>query len=214
MTNAANLKWLPLSELERWPRNPKEHDIPALKDSLRRFGFIETPVKDERTGKLVAGHGRQEALVSMRDNGESPPNGIRVRKEDGEWLVPVLCGNSFPDDRTAEAYIMASNRLVELGGWNEALVQEIVSTPGFDALGTGLSLELPDANLLLDTSNMDKPRDNTELEEKPKPRVMRVGKYKVPMSEAEKRSLEDMINEYEESKGSLEGFVEYLLGKD
>ena len=209
MDSKSQIKWLPLSEIERWPRNPKKHDIPGIKDSLRRFGFIETPVRDERTGKLVAGHGRIEGLTSMRDAGEDPPGNIRVRP-DGEWLVPVTCGLSFKDDLTAEAYIIASNRLTELGGWDDLLVHDIVTTPGFDALGTGLVLEMPDTNLVLDTSHMDEPLERTE--DKPKPRVMRVGRFKVPLEDAEKRALEEAIMAWEESTGSLDGFVSHLLG--
>lgn len=207
----AQIKYLPLSEIEKWPRNPKKHDLPTIKDSIRRFGFVELPVRDEKSGRLVAGHGRQEALSEMHAQGEEPPANVRVR-EDGEWLVPILCGISFKDDREAEAYIIASNRLTERGGWDEALVQQIIETPGFDALGTGLVLEMPDPSLLLDTSAMD-PEVPQAPEEKPKPRVMRVGKYKVPMTDAEKAALEEAIMSFEESEGGLEGFVSHLLGR-
>lgn len=214
METKSQLRWLPLSELERWPRNPKKHDIPSIKDSLRRFGFVETPVKDERTGRLVAGHGRQEALSEMRAAGEDPPSNIQVRR-DGEWLVPVLCGVSFRDDREAEAYIIASNRLVERGGWDELLVQDIVSTEGFDALGTGLSLEMPEGfPTELDTSGMDPTPPSADEPEKPRMRTMRVGKWQVPMTEDEKTALEAEIMSYEETEGGLEGFVSHLLGRD
>jgi ParB-like chromosome segregation protein Spo0J len=56
------IEYLPLATLLKAPRNPKDHDIGLLHDSFSRFGFVEPIALNERTGRLVAGHGRQEAL--------------------------------------------------------------------------------------------------------------------------------------------------------
>ena len=46
--------------------------------------------------------------------------------EDGSWLVPVIRGVSFKSEEEAQAYLLADNRLVELGGWNtSALIEEL-----------------------------------------------------------------------------------------
>lgn len=214
-TPTIGVTYKPLSELRRWPRNPKLHDLDQIAASIRRHGFIDPVVVDERSGMLVAGHGRDETLERMKLAGEPPPKRIRVRT-DGEWLVPVLTGVEFESESDAEAYIVGSNRLVELGGWDEALLNEIVSSEGFDALGTGLSLEMPDLSALLDTSGMDPPPAPEEtMAPEPAPekgKFIRVGKVKVPATEEELRALVSRVEQYEENAGDLAGFWSSLLG--
>ena len=114
-----SVEYVPMSEVRGWPRNPKLHDLDALGASIDRFGFVQPLTRDDRTGQLVAGHGRLEALARRRAAGEPAPGRVQVRA-DGEWLVPVLRGIAFETEREAEAYLVADNRMVELGGWDEA----------------------------------------------------------------------------------------------
>lgn len=208
------VEYTALSDLRRWDRNPKLHDIEVLAASIRRHGFIEPIVKDERTGKMVAGHGRDETLEMMKRAGEPAPKRIKVR-EDGEWLVPVLTGIAFEDESTAEAYIIGSNRLVELGGWDEEALQAIVTTEGFDAEGTGLHLEMPEhETMLLDQSGLDPVAAADEggaLEEVERTPTIKVGKLKLPITESEKRALIAAAESYEETSGTLVGFWTHLL---
>ena len=133
--NELRIEYLPLDDVRRWPRNPKLHDDTGLEKSLRRFGFVAPLLQDERTGKLVAGHGRLTALESLRDSGEAPPSRVRVDAK-GRWLVPVVRGVDFASAAEAEAYLLADNRLVEAGGWDQDLLREIVRD--LDAGGSGL----------------------------------------------------------------------------
>lgn len=89
----------------------------AIERSIRRFGFTLPIVVDEGTGRLVAGHGRSEALTKMKDNGDPAPRNVEVGRG-GEWMVPVIRGNRFASESEAEAYLVADNRLVEIGGWD------------------------------------------------------------------------------------------------
>jgi len=133
------VEYVPLDEVVKWPRNPRQHDDAAIERSLKRYGFVSPLLKDERTGKLVAGHGRLGSLESLRDAGEPPPKRIKVDKA-GRWLVPVVCGISFGSAAEAEAYLVADNRIAEIGGWDMDGLREIVSTLSdegleLDALG-------------------------------------------------------------------------------
>lgn len=119
-TPEVRIKYVPLSEVEKWPRNPKKHDLDAIRESIRRFGFVQPAVVDERSGRLVAGHGRQEALSLMRENGEEPPARIKTRGKD--WLLPVIQGVGFVSELEAEAYLLADNKLTEIGGWDEDML--------------------------------------------------------------------------------------------
>jgi DNA modification methylase len=133
------IEYFPLSEVTRWPRNPKRHDVDTLRASFQRWGFVEPMVRDDRTGRLVAGHGRLEVLTALRLGGKPPPARVKVR-DDGEWLVPILVGASFSSELEAEGYLLASNRLVELGGWDDAGVLEILTAQrdaGLELTGTG-----------------------------------------------------------------------------
>jgi hypothetical protein len=119
------LEHMPLDELCKAKRNPKAHDLDTIQTSVGRFGYVEPVVIDERTGLLVAGHGRRKALQLMKRRGDAPPQGVTVG-ESGDWLVPVLRGWSSRSDTEAEAYLVASNRLTETGGWHDADLAEML----------------------------------------------------------------------------------------
>ncbi len=121
-TSAAprRIEYVPLREVQPAERNPRLHQsIEKVKGSIRRFGFVEGAVHDGRTGRIIAGHGRQEALSAMRDAGEPSPEGI-IEHENGDWLMPVQYGWSSASDAEAEALLVALNRLTETGGWATA----------------------------------------------------------------------------------------------
>ncbi len=103
-----------------------------------RFNFNDPPTVDEASGRLVEGHGRIEALQRLKKSGGKPPERITLRA-DGEWLVPIVRGVSFANEAEAEAYLLASNRLVELGGWETPDLAEMLerARPNLDGLGWG-----------------------------------------------------------------------------
>lgn len=158
MTNR-RIEYIPLDEVEPATRNPRRHGIDGIRASIARFGFATPALRDERTGRLVAGHGRTLALAAMRESGEDAPAGVKV--DDGRWLVPVICGWESRSDAEADAYLVADNRHTELAGWDDAglhaLLQsigevdpELVAIAGYDdadlaALLDGGVTELPPA---------------------------------------------------------------------
>lgn len=121
------------------PRNAKGHHLDGIRASFRRFGYADTILEDQRTGQLISGHGRQEALAGMELDQEPAPDGVVVA-EDGAWWVPVVTGWASRDDAEAEAYLVAANRWTEAGGWvvdplAQAL-ERIRDTPqGLDGVG-------------------------------------------------------------------------------
>ena len=115
----------PLSKITEADRNVKDHDIGAIHESMNRFGFTSPLLMNEATQKLVAGHGRVEALKQKKQFGEEPPKNIEI-EDTGDWLVPIIRGVYFDNEDEAQAYLLADNRLTELGGWNTtALVEEL-----------------------------------------------------------------------------------------
>ncbi|MCH7604302.1 MAG: hypothetical protein IIB54_16225, partial [Planctomycetes bacterium] len=83
---------------------------------MERFGYVAPMIVNEKTGTLLAGHGRLDELEMLKADGQPPPDGIQV--EDGEWLAPVVKGVRL-GPKAGKAYTIADNRLVELGGWDE-----------------------------------------------------------------------------------------------
>lgn len=151
MTNDAlprTIEYVALDDLPSALVNPKEHDQQLIEDSIGRFGFLEIPVLDERTGRLVAGHGRRDQLTAMRAAGQPPPEGITVT-DDGRWLVPTVRGWSSTDDDEAHAAGIAINRGAESGGWNIPVLYDILDglahDEGFGLVGLGFDVhELDD----------------------------------------------------------------------
>lgn len=118
--------YVPLDQVVLAPRNPKGHDGDGIRTSIGHFGFAELPLIDERTGRLVAGHGRHEQLVAMHAGGHDPPDGVKVTS-DGTWHMPVIRGWASRSDAEAEAYLIGSNQWTIAGGWNDAALAELLT---------------------------------------------------------------------------------------
>ena len=114
---------LPLTKISRLPRNPKDHHVQVIVESYGRFGFVDRMIVNRETGHLLSGHGRVKALLQLKATGHDAPDGIEVN--DDEWLVPVdyisVC------ESEEEALAIALNRTVELGGWDDAKLAEVLA---------------------------------------------------------------------------------------
>ena len=130
-----------ISEIKEADINVKDHDLGAIHESINRFGFTSPLLLNEKTGQLVAGHGRLQALLQKKQLKEEAPANIKVDDND-DWYVPVIRGVSFKNEQEAQAYLIADNRLTELGGWNnDELVKELEKLAEQSSLdGTGFDL--------------------------------------------------------------------------
>lgn len=137
------VEYVALDEIRAADVNPKQHDIGEICASIIRQGFVEPPVVDERTGKLVAGHGRLEALAAMQKQGTAAPAGIQVLQ--GRWFAPVVRGWASKDEAAARAYLVSSNRLVELGGWHDEALTRLLAEMAKESpdalVGTGFDVD-------------------------------------------------------------------------
>jgi ParB-like chromosome segregation protein Spo0J len=136
-----SIEYLPLDEMVPDETNAKRHVVGDIRASFVRFGYAEAIVVDGRTGKLVSGHGRCEALAAMRAEGFDPPEGVAL-SGDGRWTVPVQVGWSSANDDEARAFMVAANRLTELGGWDDRALAAILRSSQDQPLalvGTGFT---------------------------------------------------------------------------
>lgn len=147
-----SIEYVSLDEIRPADRNPKRHDHDTLRASFRRFGFVEPIVRDDRTGKLVAGHGRCDELRMARSrDADNPPPGVRLGI-DRSWLVPVLVGWRSTNDDEAQAYVIASNRTVEGGGWDDSILADVLTEWDDPEMFAGIGYTLDDALAMLSKS--------------------------------------------------------------
>lgn len=129
------LEYIPLDDIVRAPRNPNGHDIPGIAASIRRHGFVEPVIRDDRTGYLLGGHGRLDVLVDMRAAEEVAPAGITH-----DWRVPCILGWASASDAEAEALLLAMVNLtkhpVEDAHLLAQMLSDLAADPGGLA-GTG-----------------------------------------------------------------------------
>ena len=105
-------------------KNPKEHDIEEIIRSFQRFGFTNPLIIDSNTNKLVAGHGRLQALKYLKAREQQAPDGIKENNND--WLVPTI-KRAFLNENEAMAYIIADNKLTEIGNWDNNKLSDMVN---------------------------------------------------------------------------------------
>src|SRR5512139_2566233 len=151
-----------LDDIKCATRNPKRHADEAIRNSISHHGFAELPLLDERTGRLVAGHGRYEQLRKMKTLGDTPPDGITT-DTDGEWLMPVITGWSSRSDADADAYIIGSNHLTTLGGWDTTELSKVLDElreQGLSELAGYTDEDIDD--IISDSAYTENPYDYTE----------------------------------------------------
>lgn len=120
------LDYVDLNDLVEAVQNPKDHDLKAIGANFDTHGLFDAvAIQDERTGRMLAGHGRREQLQALRAAGEAPPEGVVVA-EDGRWLVPRLRGWSSRDDAHAAAAGAAHNQTTTAGGWKRDELEDLV----------------------------------------------------------------------------------------
>tara|TARA_B100000287_G_C20674940_1_gene794884 strand:- start:2124 stop:2750 length:627 start_codon:yes stop_codon:yes gene_type:complete len=151
------VEYIRIDEIVGADINPKDHDIGVLITAIKRFGFTSPLIRNEDTQKLVAGHGRLEALITMYKNNYSLPKGIV--KDDDMWLVPVVTGLNFENEEEALSYLIADNKLSEVGGWNEEALLDMLKS--IDDL-EGVGFDHNDAQAILDNMEAEWDADDTD----------------------------------------------------
>lgn len=114
-----NIKTIPVHKINPSPYNPRidlhpgDPEYDALKNSMKKFGYVDPLVWNERTGHLVGGHQRFKVLmegkpseilvsvVSLNDQDEKALN-VALNKISGHWdenklekLLTELKDNNF-----------------------------------------------------------------------------------------------------------------------
>ncbi len=100
-----------IATLQPWGKNPRQHgdlDVQAIVRSVERFGWTNPVLVQEKTNRVIAGHGRLEAA-----------------KKAGIKAIP--CIYLKLTDQDADAYTVADNKLSELSKWDEEALGEVLA---------------------------------------------------------------------------------------
>lgn len=159
------IEYMALADLKRAPRNPKSHKLEEIVRSFGRFGFVMPVLLNETTGTILAGHGRVEGLSEQKANGEEPPERIVARDDD--WFLPVIRGVAFEDDADAEAYLIADNRIGELGGWKDAELAPMLEELAAKDRLAGTGYQQDDVRALLEKLSTNKRKGRTDADSIP-----------------------------------------------
>ena len=220
--DSLEIRYEDLDDIVSADNNPKDHDLGVLYQSMQRFGFTNPIIMNESTGKLLAGHGRLQTLQMMKDNGEDAPKRIDVVKDIDDdrietWYVPVLYGVSIENVSEAQAYLIADNRLTELGGWKpmdlmDSLTEIIEETGNLD--GTGYDLD--DVETILgdmESTTFDVSETMSELDEETEVSIA-VGRYKFKVDAEDFYQWEEMAQSTTNSKDIVDiaEFIKKSLG--
>lgn len=113
---------VPIEGLEPFPGNPRRGDVAQLRESLRRFGQVLPVLTDPQLGpeglqRIVAHH---HIVLAAAEEG---------------WTHVAAIPNEFADEDEARAYLIADNRLGEVGSYDdEALVDQLRQLAEIDGL--------------------------------------------------------------------------------
>lgn len=117
-------EWLvPVHDLERYPGNPRRGQVSEIAKSLARFGQVRPVLTDGH--RIVAGNHTYLAALELG------------------WSHVAAVPNAFKSDDEARAYLLADNRLPELGEYDQteltAMLEELEQSGRWD--GTGYALD-------------------------------------------------------------------------
>lgn len=150
MAKTTEMVEVPVSSLIPYERNAKKHpeeQIEKIKKSILEFGFI-SPCLIDKKNRIIAGHGRVEASKQL-----------------GIEKVPCVYIEGLTEEQR-RAYILADNKLTELGGWDlETVSEELAELKAldFDITTTGFSID----DILFDEFEDDLPIKEEEKEDVP-----------------------------------------------
>lgn len=124
-----NVQQVPVKAIKPYERNAKDHSadqVEKIAASIQEFGFL-SPCLIDRGNNLIAGHGRVEAAKLL-----------------GLEAVPCICVDDLTEAQK-RAYIIADNKLTEMGAWNYEILEEELAelnAMDFDVDLTGFEIQV------------------------------------------------------------------------
>lgn len=140
-------KLVPIDKLIPYANNARTHSeeqVQKVADSIREFGWTY-PILIDKKFNVIAGHGRMEAAKLL-----------------GYKNLPSMFIENMTELQK-RAYIIADNKLAELAGWDQDMLQyelNALNIEGFDIAMTGFELD----DLTIDEINIPEDPDGDKLD--------------------------------------------------
>lgn len=191
-----------VSEIHPYEGNPRQNEnaIAAVAESIKQFG-VRQPIVVDQNGVILAGHTRYYAAVSL-----------------GLESFPCHVAKDLTEKK-AGLYRIADNRTAEFSAWDwekvraelEGLTNGVDSDETILALSAmGMSVDAWPELAVPDFESLETDTDESAGTRAP---VLSVGKYKIPMTDAEEFAFVETVENYAEEFGTLFGFSRWLLAK-
>jgi hypothetical protein len=119
MSDRLEIQYVPIDSVKPWGKNPKRHNMDAIKNSIRDFKMTKPILVQKGSRMVIAGHGRLQAL-----------------KELGYTEVPVI--ELEMSDKRAKAYALVDNETTMSEGWDYELLDDVLNE---------IELELPELSM-------------------------------------------------------------------
>lgn len=189
----AHSKMLPVSTLQRHPRNPNTHpeaQIKLLANIIAKSGFRSPIVVSNRSGFITKGHGRLDAALLL-----------------GMKFVPVDF-QDYESDEAEMADMVADNQIASLAEMDRAVLKDILQeldTGAFDMLLTGF--DIAGIESLMTAIHPDEIDHLFQQDDSPDKEDMNsITLHYTP------EDYERVMKAFKERKGSKEAVVMELLG--
>ena len=162
-------KLVDVDKLKPYENNARTHNdeqVLKIAESLLEFGWTNPILADKKNG-IIAGHGRQMA-AKLLGSDSLPEHLLQKRGDKSRWAkVPVIYLEGLTDMQK-RAYIIADNKLAEMAGWDDDLLQyelNALNIEGFDIELTGFKIDdltIDDIEIEEDTDRLDGDTDVTD----------------------------------------------------
>jgi hypothetical protein len=190
------LTTLQLDEIRPYENNPRLNQgaIDTVAESITRFG-IRQPIVVDKQKVIICGHTRWLAAKKL-----------------GLKTFPVHIATDMTPEKV-KAYRIIDNRTTELSSWDFDKLREEIGE---------LELTAEDMELLkidigawpeLDVPDLESMKVDTDLAAGSRAKMISVGKYRIPITEAEYDALVGSMDGYASDTGTFFGFGRWLLEK-
>lgn len=189
---ASQIEMLHHSDLIERDKNSKNHppeQIARLKGAIREFGFT-VPLLVDNAGNIIAGHGRKLAGLAL---GMRHFPCVRAGHLTGAQIDALV----LFDNKIAETGFDPALLRVEIEGLKD-IDEELLGLTGF-------------SDKELDEILADLEPEPEKDKDKKKPPELRFGEHKIPMSAAEAKTLDALVEMHLSKHDDLIGFVEETL---
>jgi len=193
-------KLVDLGKLKPYENNARTHDeaqVMKIAESLLEFGWTNPILADKKNG-IIAGHGRSQAAELLA--GDALPEHL-LKKRDAQggkerWQkVPVIYLEHLTEMQK-RAYIIADNKLAELAGWDDDILQyelNALNIDGFDIELTGFKIDdltIDEIEINEDTDRMDGDTDVSVEPSAKKGQIYQLGRHRLMCGDS--TSIEDV----------------------